>query len=205
MASESKSANAVCFKSMDLYNNDRSYFIERVIQNCFEDGFEGEHPFKTHRCLDIMSYTRIDSSQHSFPSDYPFTPKIQTPEDLKETLGCSDHELNILEYALPQHKKAPDVEGVAMLDVGCGYGGIARMLKIRYPHIKVSPTVKYLLQSRMRMVRVRLNLGLSKCLAWLRAPLSDLFLSWISIETLVWLDRWWGASSSLWFAIWRAS
>lgn len=137
MASESKSANAVCFKSMDLYNNDRSYFIERVIQNCFEDGFEGEHPFKTHRCLDIMSYTRIDSSQHSFPSDYPFTPKIQTPEDLKETLGCSDHELNILEYALPQHKKAPDVEGVAMLDVGCGYGGIARMLKIRYPHIKM--------------------------------------------------------------------
>jgi len=67
--------------------------------------------------------------------------------------------VNILENVLPESKKAAQ-DGVSILDIGCGYGGlfslpqpdfetkpgvlhpdsnegIARMLKIRYPHARV--------------------------------------------------------------------
>lgn len=137
VSSDVGQSSAIDFKSMDLYNNDRSYFIERVMQNSFPNGFEGRHPFKSFRALDVMSYTRIDSSKYEFPEDYPFNPKIPTPEDSANTLAASDHELNILEHILPESRKSPDAEDVAILDVGCGYGGWARMLKIRYPHARV--------------------------------------------------------------------
>ena len=55
--------------SMDLYNNVRSYFIERVVQNAFTRGFCGKHPFKALRALDVMSYTAIDSKQYNLPLD----------------------------------------------------------------------------------------------------------------------------------------
>ena len=85
--------------AMDLYNNVRSYFIERVIQNAFPKGFCAKHPFKSIRALDIMSYTRI-SAEFSLPSDSTLQ-KLPSPTEVIETLDASEHELTILENLLP--------------------------------------------------------------------------------------------------------
>lgn len=120
--------------SMDLYNNVRSYFIERVVQNSFPDGFCGKHRFRSLRALDIMSYTTIDSERYQLPADTSLQ-QMDTPAAVAEILGASDHELTILENLLPPHCK--DAAGVRVLDVGCGYGGMARMIKLRYPKAEV--------------------------------------------------------------------
>ena len=87
-------------KSMDLYNNARSYFVERVIQNSFADSFNGSYAFKSFRALDVMSYTRINLNDYDVANtQYPFVPS--TNASLKFTLGTSDHEVGLVSY--PNH------------------------------------------------------------------------------------------------------